>query len=114
MHAGSALPYVPSSPPACPPRARPQDHACRAKLNLSLARFSGFGSLFCLRSFERRTRSAAQRSTAALLVVLEDFSRKCPTAMTHTSARQRTRGAGVGISGEHTRLAPDYRQRLAP
>src|SRR3984893_5828789 len=40
----SALPSVPSSPPACPPRARPQDHACRTKLNLSLARFSGFGS----------------------------------------------------------------------
>ena len=29
---------------ARPPRARPQDHACRAKLNLSMARFSGFGS----------------------------------------------------------------------
>src|SRR6267142_1241270 len=34
----------PSSPPACPPRSRPQDHACRSKLNLSLARFLGFGS----------------------------------------------------------------------
>jgi hypothetical protein len=46
LPARSALPYIPSSPPACPPRARPQDHACRAKLNLSLAGFSGFGARF--------------------------------------------------------------------
>ena len=29
MPAGSAPPYVPSSPPSCPPRSRPEDNACR-------------------------------------------------------------------------------------
>jgi hypothetical protein len=36
--------YYPFSPPSSPPRSRPEDHACRAKLNLAVARFSGFGS----------------------------------------------------------------------
>ena len=42
----SALPNVRSSPPACLPCSRPQDQACRSKLNLSLARFLFLGHSF--------------------------------------------------------------------